>query len=175
MGVRTSLTLGHGMTGILENTFINEKNSSKTIVANVDLKGSDRGVILCQGGKFGGWALYMDQGKPAYTYNWFGLNSYTVASTKAIDKDKAEIKLVFDYEGGGTGKGGQATLFVDGEKVAEGRIDKTQPALYSADETADVGIDESTPVADKVFKDVEDSEFTGRVNDVTISIPKRQK
>jgi len=175
MGDRTSLTLGHGMTGILENTFINEKNSSKTIVANVDLKGSDRGVILCQGGKFGGWALYMDQGKPAYTYNWFGLKSYTIASTKAIDKDKAEIKLVFNYEGGGTGKGGQATLFVDGEKVAEGRIDKTQPALYSADETADVGIDESTPVADKVFKDVEDSEFTGRVNEVTISIPKRQK
>ena len=175
MGDRTSLTLGHGMTGILENTFINEKNSSKTIVANVDLKGSDRGVILCQGGKFGGWALYMDQGKPAYTYNWFGLKSYTVASTKAIDKDKAEIKLVFDYEGGGTGKGGQATLFVDGEKVAEGRIDKTQPALYSADETADVGIDESTPVADKVFKDVEDSEFTGRVNDVTISIPAKKK
>ena len=175
MGDRTSLTLGHGMTGILENTFINEKNTSKTIVANVDLKGSDRGVILCQGGKFGGWALYMDQGKPAYTYNWFGLKSYTVASTKAIDKDKAEIKLVFDYEGGGTGKGGQATLFVDGEKVAEGRIDKTQPALYSADETADVGIDESTPVADKVFKDVEDSEFTGRVNDVTISIPAKKK
>ncbi|TWU31105.1 arylsulfatase [Novipirellula artificiosorum] len=175
MGDRTSLTLGHGMTGILENTFINEKNTSKTIVANVDLRGNDRGVILCQGGKFGGWALYMDQGKPAYTYNWFGLKSYTVASSKAIDKDKAEIKLVFDYEGGGTGRGGQATIFVDGEKVAEGRIDKTQPAVYSADETADVGIDESTPVADKVFEDVEDSEFTGRVNTVTISIPKREK
>ncbi|QDV24194.1 arylsulfatase [Aureliella helgolandensis] len=175
MGDRTSLTLGHGMTGILENTFINEKNTSKTIVANVDLKGSDRGVILCQGGKFGGWALYMDKGKPAYTYNWFGLDSYTITSPKAIDKDKAEIKLVFDYDGGGIGKGGLAKLFVDGEKVAEGRVEKTQPAVYSADETADVGIDESTPVADKVFKDVEDSEFTGRVNDVTISIPAKKK
>ncbi|MDH3815631.1 MAG: arylsulfatase, partial [Acidobacteriota bacterium] len=69
MGDRTSLTLADGMTGILENTFINEKNRSKTIVANVDLKGNDRGVILTQGGKFGGWALYMDGGKPAYTYN----------------------------------------------------------------------------------------------------------
>ncbi len=173
MGDRTSLTLAQGMTGILENTFINEKNTSKTIVADVDLKGSDRGVILCQGGKFGGWALYMDQGKPAYTYNWFGLNSYTVASPTAIDKENVEIKLVFDYDGGGNGKGGLATLYVDGEEVAKGRVDKTQPAIYSADETADVGIDESTPVADKVFKDVEDSKFTGRVNKVTISIPKK--
>ncbi|WP_283431087.1 arylsulfatase [Neorhodopirellula lusitana] len=175
MGTRTSLTLSHGMTGILENTFINEKNTSKTIVANVDLKGNDRGVILCQGGKFGGWALYMDKGKPAYTYNWFGLDSYTITSPKAIDKKSAEIKLVFKYDGGGNGKGGQATLYVDGEKVADGRVEKTEPAVYSADETADVGQDDATPVADKVFKDVEDSKFTGHVNDVTISIPAKKK
>ena len=173
MGSRTSLTLAQGMSGILENTFINEKNRSKTITANVRLNGNDKGIILCQGGKFGGWALYMNDGKPAYTYNWFGLESYTVASTKAIKKDNAEIKLLFDYDGGGNGKGGQATIFVDGKKVAEGRIDKTQPAVYSADETADVGKDEATQVADKVFKDVKDSEFTGYVNEVTISIPKK--
>ena len=171
MGGRTSLTLADGMAGILENTFINEKNNSKTVTANVQLKGNDKGVILAQGGKFGGWALYMDEGKPAYTYNWFGLDSYTVASPKKIRSESAEIKLQFDYDGGGTGKGGLATLYVDGEKVAEGRIDKTQPALYSADETADVGIDESTQVADKVFKDVDDSDFTGYVTNVTISIP----
>ncbi len=173
MGDRTSLTLGHGMTGILENTFLNVKNKSKTIVANVDLKGSDRGLILCQGGKFGGWALYMDQGKPAYTYNWFGLKSYTITSPKVIEKGTAEIKLVFQYEGGGNGKGGQATLYVDGKQVAEGRVDKTVPSVFSADETADVGQDDATQVADKVFKDVEDSKFTGHVNKVTISIPKK--
>jgi len=170
MGDRTSLTLADGMTGILENTFINEKNRSKTIVANVDLKGNDRGVILTQGGKFGGWALYMDGGKPAYTYNWFGLERYTISSPKAITSDSAEIKLQFDYEGGGNGKGGMATLYVDGEKVAEGRIEKTQPLLYSADETADVGLDEATQSADLVFEDVEDSDFTGHINKVTISI-----
>lgn len=172
MGDRTSLTLADGMTGILENTFINEKNNSKTIVAHVELKGDDRGIILTQGGKFGGWALYMNGGKPAYTYNWFGLERYTIESPTAITNDSAEIKLQFDYEGGGNGKGGIATLYVDGEKVAEGRVDKTQPAVYSADETADVGLDESTQVADLVFKDVEDSDFTGFVKDVTISIPK---
>ncbi len=173
MGDRTSLTLTQGMTGILENTFINEKNNSKIVVANVQLKGNDRGIILTQGGKFGGWALYMDEGKPAYTYNWFGLESYTVASPRAIDKKNAEIKLQFDYDGGGNGKGGLASLYIDGEKVAEGRVEKTQPAVYSADETADVGKDEATQVADKVFKDVEDSEFTGYVNNVIISIPEK--
>ena len=119
----------------------------------------------------------MDQGKPAYTYNWFGLHSYTVAATEAIRGDQAEIKLQFDYDeaGEGRGKGGKATLYVNGKQVAEGRIEKTQPALYSADETADVGMDEATQVADKVFKDVEDSEFTGFVDEVTITIPKRKK
>jgi len=171
MGGRTSLTLSEGMTGMLENTFINEKNNSKTVVANVQLKGNDRGIILTQGGKFGGWALYMDEGKPAYVYNYFGLESYIVSSPEAITASSAEITLQFDYDGGGTGKGGLATLYVDGEKVAEGRVDRTQPAVFSADETADVGVDEATQVADKVFEDVEDSEFTGVVTHVTISIP----
>jgi hypothetical protein len=92
----------------------------------------------------------------------------------AINKPNAEIKLQFEYDGGGNGKGGLATLYVDGEKVAEGRVDKIEPLVYSADETADVGKDEATQVADKVFKDVDDSEFTGYVTNVTISIPERE-
>lgn len=171
MGDRKSLTLAQGMEGMLENTFLNVKNNSKTIVADVSLEGKDKGIILCQGGKFGGWALYMDKGKPAYTYNYFGLDSYTVIAPKAITNPNAEIKLDFTYDGGGAGKGGLAVMYVDGEKVAEGRIEKTQPAVFSADETADVGLDDATQVADKVFKDVADSEFTGYVNKVTISIP----
>jgi arylsulfatase len=170
MGERKTLTLAEGMDGILENTFLNVKNTSNAIVANVNLKGNDRGIILCQGGKFGGWALYMDNGKPAYTYNYFGLKRFTVTSSKKITNQNAEIKMVFEYDGGGTGKGGTATIFVDGEEVAKGRIEKTQPAVFSADETTDVGKDDATQVADKVFKDVKDSEFTGYVNKVTISI-----
>jgi arylsulfatase len=171
MGDRKSLTLADGIEGILENTFLNIKNNSKTIVANVSLKGNDKGIIICQGGKFGGWALYMNNGKPAYTYNYFGLASYTIESSKAIRESSAEIKLEFAYDGGGAGKGGVAKLFINGEQVAEGRIEKTQPAVFSADETADVGKDDATQVADKVFKDVHDSEFTGYVDNVTISIP----
>lgn len=171
MGDRKSLTLSDGMVGLLENTFLNIKNNSKTIIANVSLEGNDKGIILAQGGKFGGWALYMNNGKPAYTYNYFGLKSYTVESSKKITSSNAEIKLEFTYDGNGNGKGGLAKIFVDGKQVAKGRIDKTQPLVFSADETADVGKDEATQVANNVFKDVKDSEFTGYVNNVTISIP----
>jgi len=170
MGDRKSLTLAHGMEGILENTFLNVKNTSKTIVADVSLKGGDKGIILCQGGKFGGWALYMNDGKPGYTYNWFGLERYTIESPVAIKADKANIKLIFKYDGGGTGKGGTVKLFVDGKKVAEGRVEKTEPAVFSADETADVGVDDATQVAEELFDDREDSEFTGHVNTVRTTI-----
>ena len=172
MGDRKSLTLAQGMGGIMENTFLNIKNNSKTITADLELEGNDRGIILAQGGKFGGWALYMDNGKPAYTYNWFGLDSYTVTSSKAIPKGSAEVKLDFAYEGGkDPGKGGIATIYVNGEKVAEGRIEKTIPFVFSADETADVAKDDATQVVSSIFKDHKDSEFTGHVNKVEISIP----
>ena len=171
LGDRKSLTLAHGMEGILENTFLNVKNSSKTIEADVSLEGNDRGIILCQGGKFGGWALYMNDGKPGYSYNWFGLDRYSVESPTAIEGDTANIKLTFDYDGGGIGKGGVAKLYVDGKKVAEGRIEKTEPAVFSADETADVGVDDATQVVENHFKDRQDSEFTGHVDRVKISIP----
>jgi arylsulfatase len=171
MGSRRSLTLAHGMDGIMENTFINVKNTSLTITATLETKGEDRGIILSQGGKFGGWALYMDEGKPAYTYNWFGLDIYTVKSSKAIPAGSAEVKLEFAYDGGGLGKGGLATLYIDGEKVGEGRIEKTQPMVFSADETADVGKDDATQVVTATFADSHDSRFTGYVSKVVISLP----
>ena len=99
------------------------------------------------------------------------METYTVKSPKALGKGEAEVKLDFAYDGDGPGKGGTASLYVNGAKVAETRVDKTQPAVFSADETADVGKDDATQVVYDVFKDVEDSEFTGYVNKVTISIP----
>ena len=170
MGDRKSLTLAHGMEGILENTFLNVKNTSKSINATVTLDGKGHGIILCQGGKFGGWALYMNEGKPGYTYNWFGLDRYTVESPSVIDGDKAKIELQFQYDGDGIGKGGTATLLVDGKQVAQGRIEKTEPAVFSADETADVGVDDATQVAEFLFTDREASEFNGHVDSVTIRI-----
>ena len=168
MGGRTTLTLADGMDGMLENTFINIKNRSKTVTANVELQGDDRGIILTQGGKFGGWALYMDDGKPAYTYNWFGLEKYTIASDEALPAGSAEVRLEFAYDGGGPGKGGLATLYVNGDKVSEGRVERTTPAVFSGDETADVGKDDATQVV-AAFDNVRDSRFTGSVKSVTVT------
>jgi arylsulfatase len=168
---RTSLTLSQGMAGIMENAFINVKNKSITITANLELEGNDRGIILCQGGKFGGWALYMDDGKLAYTYNWVGLENYTIKSSTTIPKGNTNVKLDFIYDGGGSGKGGVASLYVGGKKVGEGKIGQTNPFMFSADETADVAKDEATQVVYTVFKDVKDSEFTGYVKSVEVRIP----
>ncbi len=174
MGDRKSLTLAHGMEGILENTFLNVKNTSKTIEADVSLNDKANGIILCQGGKFGGWALYMNEGNPADTYTWLGRDQYPIVGAEALDGEKANIKLTFDYDGDGIGKGGVAKLFVDGEMVAEGRVEKTQPAVFSADETADVGVDDATQVVSNLFKSRKDSEFTGNVDKVTITIPESE-
>jgi arylsulfatase len=168
---RTSLTLYDGMNGMLENTFINVKNKSKTITAELEIpKGGANGVILTQGGRFGGWSLYMKNGRPAYTYNFLGLSRYTVAAPKRLAPGKATVVLDFAYEGGGVGKGGEATLSVNGQQVAKGLIDKTQPNIFSADETADVGLDNQTPVAEGIGIGRDETRFTGKIAKVTVKV-----
>jgi len=170
IGDRKSLTLYEGMQGMLENTFINVKNQSKTITAELDIPKGASGSILCQGGRFGGWSLYMKDGKPAYTYNFLGLKSYTVSAPNAIPAGSVTIKLDFKYDGGGAGKGGKATLSVNGKTVAEGRIEKTQPLLFSADETADVGLDNQTPVVESIGTGPEETRFTGKIHKVVVEV-----
>ena len=173
MAGRTSLTVYDGMKGMSENVFINLKNKSHTITAEVEIpKKGANGVIIAQAGRFGGWSFYLMDGKPTYTYNWLGLERYTVAAKKAVPAGKATIRFEFAYDGGGLGKGGMGTLFVNGTKVAAGRIDKTQFAVFSADEGADVGADEGTPVTEayKVpFK------FTGKIAEVKIELKEMKK
>jgi len=169
MGDRTSLTLGEGMKGMSENVFINTKNRSFAITAEVEIpKGGANGVILAQGGRVGGFSLYLKEGKPAYHYNWLGMERFTVAAKEAVAAGKATIRFEFAYDGGGLGKGGVGTLYVNGKKAAEGRIEKTQPMIFSADETADVGTDDAMPVTED-YK-VGDNEFTGRIHKVTIEV-----
>ena len=169
MSGRTTLTLYDGMTGMLENAFINLKNHSKTITAEVEIPaGGASGVILAQAGRFGGWSLYFKDGKPAYAYNWIGRETYTVAAPQAVAPGKAKLKLDFAYDGGGRGKGGTATLSVNGQKVAEGRIANTNPIMFSADEAADVGVDEGTPVTEAYT--AAGSRFTGTIRKVTVEV-----
>jgi arylsulfatase len=168
---RTSLTLYDGMNGMLENTFLNVKNQSKTITAEIEIpRGGASGVLLTQGGRFGGWSLYMKDSKPAYTYNFLGLSRNTVMAKTPISPGKAVVVLDFKYDGGGPGKGGIATLSVNGKQVAEGRIDRTQPNLYSADETADVGLDNQTPVAEGIGIGRDETRFTGTIKRVVVEV-----
>ena len=123
MGGRTSITLAEGMTGMMESVFPNVKNRSKTLTAEIEMPASGgNGTLIAQGGRFGGWSLYVKDGVPAYDYNFLGLQRTSITSTKKLPAGKAEVRFQFDYDGGGPAKGGQGTLFVNGEKVAEGRI-----------------------------------------------------
>ena len=90
------------------------------------MENGKNGVILAQAGRFGGWSLYLKDGKPTYTYNWLGLKQYTVASPQALPAGKATVRYEFVYDGGGPGKGGVGTISVNGQKVATGRIEQTQ-------------------------------------------------
>jgi arylsulfatase A-like enzyme len=169
MDGRTSLTVFEGMIGMTENVFINTKNRSHTITAEVTIpKGGANGVILSQAGRFGGWSLYVKDGQPMYAYNYLGLSESKVASPKALPEGKVTIRYEFKYDGGGLGKGGTGTIIVNGEKVAEGKIDKTQGLVFSADEGADVGVDGETPVTSDYKQG--DNEFTGRIGKVIIEL-----
>jgi arylsulfatase len=149
MAGRTSLTVYQGMIGMSENVFINTKNRSHTITAKVEIpSGGAKGVILAQAGRFGGWTLYFKDGKPAYTYNFLGMQRYNIAAEEAVPAGKATIRYEFAYDGGGLAKGGLGRIFVNGNKVAEGRIERTQPMAFSGDEGADVGEDGETPVTE---------------------------
>jgi len=111
----------------------------------------------------------MKDGKPAYTYNLVGLKSYSVTAPQALPAGKGTIRFEFAYDGGGVGKGGTGTLFVNDKKVAEGRIPNTQPAVFSADETADVGVDDATPVVESVGHGHR-SKFTGKILKVKVDV-----
>jgi arylsulfatase len=170
MAGRTSLTVYEGMTGMSENVFINVKNRSHTITAEVQIpKSGAKGVILAQAGRFGGWSLYLKDNKPTYTYNFLGLQRFTIASQTPVPAGKATIRYEFAYDGGGLGKGGVGKIFVNEKKVAEGQIEHTQPMIFSADEGADVGEDGETPVVED-YGIRAPYKFTGKINKVTIDL-----
>ena len=170
MAGRKAMTLAEGMTGMMEGVFPNVKNRSKTITAEIEVPASGgNGTLIAQGGRFGGWSLYVKDGVPAYAYNFLGLQRSTIAGTAKLPPGKATLQFVFDYDGGGPGKGGKGTLLVNGQKVAEGRIEHTQAGLFSADETADVGIDLGTPVVEAIGAEAK-SRFTGRIPKLTVEV-----
>jgi arylsulfatase len=165
----TSQLLFGGMGRLTESSVVNTKNKSHAVTAEVVVPESGvEGVIVAQGGAFAGWSLYAKGGKPVYCYNLLGLQRFKVEGDSAIPPGEHQVRMEFAYDGGGLGKGGMVSLYVDGEPVGTGRVEGTVPMIFSADETADVGSDTASPVSDDYSS--EDSVFTGTVKWVQIDL-----
>jgi arylsulfatase A-like enzyme len=168
LGGRTSMTVFDGMTGIMENAFINVKGVHHSITAEVVIPDAKTdGVIIAQAGYFGGWALYMKDGRVVHDYNFFGLTHTKVASKAPLAAGPHTIVYEFVPDAATPGTGGKSILKIDGQVVAQGHIPKTQPFMFSADEGVDVGADNETMVSDD-YK-VGANDFTGEIVKVTVS------
>jgi hypothetical protein len=166
---RDSQVLFAGMSGLNENCMLNTKNKSHTITAELVVpKGGASGVIVNQGGMTGGWALYLKDGRPAYHYSFLGLERATIAARKKLPAGEHQVRMEFAYDGEGLGKGGTATLYVDGEEVASGRVEKTHAFNFSLDETTDVGRDTGAPVCDDY--EAGDNAFTGEIKWIRLDV-----
>jgi hypothetical protein len=167
---RTSMRFGPGMTHLMENTVLNVKNRSHTVTAQFEVPdGGADGVLVAQGGRFGGWALYMTEGRIAYCHNWLNTEHYYVKSPDALPAGEVTVQYQFDYDGGSVGAGGSGTLLVNGDVVAEGRIDKTVPFLFSGDEAMDIGRDMASPVTSD-YPSGDANKFTGNLGWVEIDL-----
>ena len=164
-----SQVLFAGMGRLSENSVVNVKNKSHSVTAELTVPdGGAEGVIVAQGGEFAGWSLYVKDGKPKYCYNLFGLQRFYAEGDSEIPPGRHQVRMEFAYDGGGLAKGGTVSLYVDGEKAGEGRVEGTVPMAFSADETCDVGSDTASPVSDDYTP--ESSHFSGTIDWVQIDL-----
>jgi arylsulfatase A-like enzyme len=165
----TSQILFGSMGRLSENSVVNVKNKSHSVTAAIVVPASGaQGVIVAQGGNIGGWSLYAKGGKLKYCYNFLGIQQFYVESASALPAGEHQVRMEFAYDGGGLGKGGTATLFVDGKKVGEGRIGATAAMVFSADDGCDVGVDTGSPVSPDYGS--RGNEFSGQVKGVQLAI-----
>jgi len=133
---------------VAEGAVLVMKNKSHSVTAQLTVpKEGAKGVIITQGGSVGGWTLYAKDGKLKYCFNFFGIEHYYAEADQPIPAGKHQVRMEFKYDGGGLAKGGDVTLYYDGKAVGKGRVDKTQPMGYSADEACDVGADTGSPAS----------------------------
>jgi arylsulfatase len=158
-----SQMLFSGMGRLTENVVLNIKNKSWSVTAEVILPASAaQGVIIAQGGAFGGWSFYTKDGRLKFCYNLFGLQRFTTASTSSLSAGKHQVRMEFAYAGGGLAKGGAVTLYIDGQKAGAGQLPATEPMAFSGDETCDVGSDTGSSVSDDYT--AETSKFNGVIS-----------
>ena len=166
-----SQLLFEGMGRLSENSVVNVKNKSFSVTSDLQVPESGaEGVIIAQGGRFGGWSLYAKGGKAKFCYNVLGIKSFNIEATKPIPAGKTQVRMEFVYDGGGMGKGGAVTLYCDGREVGKGRVEQTQGFIFSADETTDVGRETGTTVSSDYTAHT--SKFNGKINWVQIDLGK---
>ncbi len=158
-----------GMGRLSENSVVSMKNKSFSITADVDVpEGGVNGVIIAQGGRFGGWAVYVKDGRLAFVYNVLGIQEFTTVADEPVPSGRHQLRMEFAYDGGGLAKGGDVTLFHDGTPVGTGRVGATQPMVFSADETTDIGNETGTTVTSAYT--ARGSRFTGRIRWVQLDV-----
>nr|WP_194425524.1 arylsulfatase [Microbacterium aquimaris] len=164
-----SQLLFSGMGRLSENSVVSIKNKSFSVTAEVEIpdSGAD-GVIITQGGRFGGWSIYLTGGRAKFVYNVLGIHEFAAEATIAVPPGRHQVRMEFVYDGGGLAKGGDVTIYYDGEAVGTGRVGLTQPMVFSADETTDVGYESGTAVSPDYTPQT--SKFTGKINWVQIDV-----
>jgi arylsulfatase A-like enzyme len=157
-----------GMGRLTENSVVNIKNKSHAVTAEIKVPdGGAEGVVIAQGGSIGGWSLYLKDRKPRYCYNLLGMQRFYVDTGEEVPAGTHQVRMEFAYDGPGMGKGGNVTLYLDGDKIGEGKIAGTAPAIFSADDTCDVGRENGAFVAEDYPVP---NTFTGEVNWVEIDV-----
>ena len=158
-----------GMGRLTENSIVNYKNKSHAVTAEVVIPEADaNGVIVAVGGSIGGWSLYLKDGKLKYCYNFYGVEQYYTEASDKLTAGTHQVRMEFGYDGGGLAKGGNVKLFIDGKDVGKGRVEQTEPLVFSADETLDIGMETGSPVT----ADYKSRKFSGDVNWVEIDVDK---
>ena len=171
LGDRTSMDLYPYAWNMVEDSILNVKNTSSSITAQLDVKPGQKesGVIFSQGGRFGGWSLYVENNVPAYTYNYMG-KQYTFTSNQPLPVGQSELRFEIDYDGGGVGKGADVRMKINNKVVAVGRLDQTIASRFSIDEGADVGLDRGSAVTVRTIGPRRYSAYGGQIDKVILEI-----
>jgi arylsulfatase len=158
-----------GMGRLSENSVVSIKNRSFSVTAEVEVPDDGaEGVIIAQGGRFGGWAVYAKDRRAKFVYNVLGIQQFATEADKPIPPGMHQVRMEFTYDGGGLAKGGDVTLYYDGTQAGSGRVEGTQPMIFSADETTDIGYESGTTVSPDYT--AQDSRFTGKINWVQLDV-----
>ena len=155
-------------------------DSSYHFKAEVEIpEGGAEGMIVTQGGRFGGYGFYVLKGKPVFLWNLVDLKRVRWDGPEALSPGKHTLEFDFKYDGlgmgtlafnnmSGIGRGGTGVLKVDGKEAATQQMERTLPLILQWDENFDVGADTGTPVDDQDYQ--VPFAFTGKLDKLTLTI-----